>query len=66
MKGFSMWEWPEWLRWPEMDLRDVHVYAGLIIATGGGVFISVAWTLVALGLFLACLGIFLPNRRRPE
>ena len=66
-----MWkrpEWlrrPDWLRWPEIDLRDAHVYLGLTIATVGGMLISVAWTLVALGLFLACLGIFLPKRRGP-
>jgi len=57
---------PEWLRWPDIDLRDVHVYAGMAIATVGGMLISTAWALVALGLFLACLGIFLPNRRGPE
>ena len=65
-------KWPKWLRfrwpairWPKvklsLDVRDVHVYLGLAIATAGGLILSVAWTLITLGLFLALMGIFLPK-----
>ncbi len=57
------------MRWPDrlrptwrvdwIDLRDVHVYAGLTIAVVGGVQISLPWTLVVLGATLAAMGLFL-------
>lgn len=45
-----------------MDLRDVHVYGGLIVAGIGGAFVSWPWTLVALGVALGAMGLFLPGR----
>ncbi len=54
-------QWMRRLKWPDLDVRDMHVYPGLAIATAGGLILSVAWTLVTLGLFLALMGIFLPK-----
>jgi len=57
---------PRWLRWPriprpDIDVRDVHVYVGLGLATWGGWQLAPAWALIGLGLALAFLGVFLPR-----
>lgn len=46
----------------QFDLRDLHVYGGLMIAAIGGWHISATWTCVVLGLCLAALGVFVPQR----
>ena len=56
-------KWPK-VKWPDLNVRDLHVYPGLAIATAGGLILSVAWTLVTLGLFLTLMGIFLPKGAR--
>lgn len=53
-------------RWPQLphidiDLRDVHVYVGLGLATWGATILSPAWALIGLGVSLAVLGVFLPR-----
>lgn len=44
------------------DLRDAHFYGGLLIAAAGGMQVSRAWTLVAVGGVLALVGLLLPRR----
>lgn len=59
--------WPRWvpaLKKPDVDLRDLHVYGGLVIAAVGGWQLSPAWTSVAIGVVLAVIGIFAPRRAR--
>jgi len=56
--------WPRIPR-PDISLRDVHVYIGLGLATWGGWQLAPAWTLVALGMCLAAMGLFLSRRRAP-
>ena len=40
-----------------IDLRDVHVYGGLGLATWGGWQVSPPWTLVIVGAVLAAIGL---------
>jgi hypothetical protein len=42
---------------PDIDLQDVHIYGGLVIAAVGGWQLSPAWTMVAAGLALLALGV---------
>lgn len=51
------------MKWP--DVRDVHVYGGLLLAAVGGWHFSPGATLLGVGVVLTALGIFVP-RRRPE
>ena len=58
-------KWPKF-RWPkiprpDLDLRDGHIYGGLVIATVGGWQVSWPWTCVALGVVVMVLGIFAPG-----
>lgn len=48
-----------------VDVRDAHVYLGLAIAGAGGWTMSPAWTLVALGIVLTLMGVFVPRRGTP-
>jgi hypothetical protein len=50
---------------PLFDLRDGHVYGGLLVATIGGFAVSWSWTLVALGSILSALGLFHNVHTRP-
>lgn len=50
---------------PDISLRDVHVYVGLGLATWGGWHLAPAWTLIALGVSLTAMGLFLARRRVP-
>jgi hypothetical protein len=45
----------------KVDLRDGHVYGGLLLAMIGGCAISWSWTLVTLGLVVSALGVFAPR-----
>jgi hypothetical protein len=57
---------PSWLRFPriprpDVDVRDVHVYIGLALATWGAAQLSRPWATIGLGVALALLGVFLPR-----
>jgi hypothetical protein len=41
----------------QLGAREWHFYIGVAIAAAGGVQISIAWTLVALGVSLAVVGL---------
>jgi len=66
--GRARRRWLRWLRWPrirlprlprpDLDIRDAHIYGGLLLAGIGGWLISPAWTCVVLGLIIAALGVF--------
>lgn len=54
-------------RWrPDVDVRDVHVYGGLLCAGWGGWQLSPPLTLVALGVVLTALGVFARRRSGKE
>jgi hypothetical protein len=60
---------PSWLRIPriprpDVDLRDAHVYGGLVIAAWGGWQLSPSWTAVAVGVALVLFGVFVPRKPR--
>lgn len=48
---------------PDVTVRDVHVYVGLGVASWGGWQLAPAWTLVALGVSLTLMGLFLARRK---
>lgn len=41
----------------KLDAHDVHFYGGIVLAAAGGMLVSVAWTLVAVGCVLAIFGL---------
>jgi hypothetical protein len=43
---------------PDITLRDVHIYGGLVVAGIGGWQLSPAWTGVVLGVALTGMGVF--------
>lgn len=48
---------------PDISLRDLHIYGGLVVGAVGGWQVSPTWTLVALGGVLTLFGVFAPRRR---
>lgn len=49
---------------PDIDLRDAHIYGGLLIAAIGGWQLSWPWTCIILGVLVTVLGIFAPRMAR--
>lgn len=47
---------------PDIDAHDLHAYGGLALAAVGGWQLSPAWTLVAIGVVLFAMGLFLQRR----
>lgn len=45
---------PAWWR-DAVDTRDVLFFGGLILAAGGGVMLSVPWTLIVVGATLTAI-----------
>lgn len=56
-------KWPT-IKRPDLDLRDGHIYGGLLIAAVGGWQVSWPWTCIALGGVVMVLGIFAPGTAR--
>lgn len=54
---------PAWLRVPSLDLRDAHIYGGLLVMGAGVWMISPAAAVIAVGAVLFLLGMFVPGRR---
>lgn len=50
-----------WLQ-ENADVRDAHVYGGLVLAAVGGCFLSVPVTLIVVGVAAMALGVFGPRR----
>ena len=50
---------------PDFDVRDAHIYGGLLLGGVGGWQISQGWTLIAVAVVLVLMGIFAPNRLPP-
>lgn len=47
-----------------VDARDLHFYAGLLIAGAGGALLNVAWALVGVGCVLVLVGLGFTLTRR--
>ncbi len=62
-KGITAFGWPV-VKWPDIDLRDTHIYGGLLVATVGGWQLSWPWTCIVLGVVVMVLGIFAPGTAR--